>query len=168
MRPVHRRRRSLREPPRCSPSQALSPCPSRPGVASPVRFAWSGLAFEQLCLHHVPQIQVALGVSGVATDVYAARIPQGPDGEPGAQIDLALDRADGIVNLCEMKYSPDPFVVTAQYRSELLAKVAAWQRTFGVRKAIHVTLVTAAGLHPNENTDVVQAEVRLADLFADA
>ena len=44
--------------------------------------------------------------------------------------------------------------------------MAAWQRTFGVRKAIHVTLVTAAGLHPNENTDVVQAEVRLADLFA--
>lgn len=124
------------------------------------------MAFEQLCLHHVPQIQAALGVSGVATDVYAARITQGPDGEPGAQIDLALDRADGIVNLCEMKYSPDPFVVTAQYRSELFAKVAAWQRTFGVRKAIHVTLVTAAGLHPNENTDVVQAEVRLADLFA--
>ena len=56
--------------------------------------------------------------------------------------------------------------VWSQCRSELLAKVAAWQRTFGVRKAVHVTLVTAAGLHSNENTDVVQAEVRLADLFA--
>ncbi len=136
------------------------------GIASPVRFAWSGLAFEQLCLHHVQQIKAALGIPGVATDVYAARIPPGPDGEPGAQIDLVLDRADGIVNLCEMKYSFDPFVVSPRYRSELLAKATAWQRAFGVRKAVHITLVTAAGLHPNENADIVQSEVRLADLFA--
>lgn len=136
------------------------------GIASPVRHAWSGLAFEQLCLHHVPQIKTALGIAGVETDAYAARIPQGPNGEPGAQIDLALDRADGIVNLCEMKYSPDPFIVSPQYRSELIAKVSAWQRTFGVRKTVHVTLVTAAGVNPGENTDIVQSEVRLADLFA--
>jgi hypothetical protein len=65
-----------------------------------------------------------------------------------------------------MKHSFDPFVVSPRYRSELLAKATAWQRAFGVRKAVHITLVTAAGLHPNENTDVIQSEVRLADLFA--
>ena len=67
-----------------------------------------------------------------------------------------------------MKYSSDLFAVSSKYRSELLAKVSAYQRAFGVRKTVHVTLVTAAGLRPNENADVVQSEVRLADLFADA
>ena len=65
-----------------------------------------------------------------------------------------------------MKYSFEPFSISSRYRSELLSKVFAWQRAFGSRKAVHVTLVTAAGLRPNENTDVVQSEVSLADLFA--
>ena len=138
------------------------------GASSHARTTWSGLAFERLCLQHVPQIKRALGIAGVSTAVHAARIPPGPDGEPGAQIDLVLDRADGIANLCEMKYSSDLFAVSSKYRSELLAKVSAYQRAFGVRKTVHVTLVTAAGLRPNENADVVQSEVRLADLFADS
>lgn len=29
------------------------------------RTAWSGYAFEQVCLHHIPQIKKALGISGV-------------------------------------------------------------------------------------------------------
>ena len=138
------------------------------GASSHARATWSGLAFERLCLQHVPQIKRALGIAGVSTAVHAARIPPGPDGEPGAQIDLVLDRADGIANLCEMKYSSDLFAVSSKYRSELLAKVSAYQRAFGARKTVHVTLVTATGLRPNENADVVQSEVRLADLFADA
>ena len=28
------------------------------------RTAWSGYAFEQVCLHHIPQIKKALGISG--------------------------------------------------------------------------------------------------------
>ncbi len=136
------------------------------GAASHARATWSGLAFEQLCLQHVFQIKRALGIAGVLTAVHAARIPPGPDGEPGAQIDLVLDRADGIANLCEMKYSSDLFSVSSRYRSELLSKVSAYQRAFGMRKAVHVTLVTAAGIRPNENTDAIQSEVSLGDLFA--
>ena len=47
-------------------------------------------------------------------------------------------------------------------------KVAAFRRAFGGRKAVHVALVTSAGLRPNANAYVVQAEIRLADLFRDA
>ena len=136
------------------------------GTSSPIHATWSGLAFEMLCLCHVTQIKAALGISGVETSVYAARIPPGAGGEPGAQIDLAIDRADGIVNLCEMKYSNKPFVISEQYRLSVLDKVDAWRRAFGSKKAIHVTFVTAEGLKPNDNSDVVQSEVRLADLFA--
>ena len=136
------------------------------GTSTPIHATWSGLAFEMLCLCHVTQIKAVLGISGVETSVYAARIPPGADGEPGAQIDLAIDRADGIVNLCEMKYSNKPFVISEQYRLSVLDKVDAWRRTFGNKKAIHVTFVTAEGLKPNNNSDIVQSEVRLANLFA--
>ena len=132
---------------------------------SPARLAWSGLAFEQLCLLHVPQIKRALGISGVAVDAYACRLPPGPDGEPGAQIDLVLDRADGIVDLCEMKFTRAPFVVSAECRTNLLEKIDAFRRTFKSRKAIHVVFVSSAGLRPGIHSDVIQTEIRLEDLF---
>ncbi len=97
--------------------------------------------------------------------MYACRIPPGPDGEPGAQIDLVLDRADGIIELCEMKYTREPFSITAEYRGKILDNVAAYRREFKTRKAIHVALVSASGLRPNANSDVIQAEIRLEDLF---
>ena len=135
------------------------------GTESPARSAWSGIAFEQLCLLHVPQIKKALGIAGVATSVFACRIPPGEDGEAGAQIDLVLDRADGIVNLCEMKYSRKPFAVTEKYRETLHDKVDAWKRAFGWKGAVHVTLVTASGLRRNAASDALQSVVNLDDLF---
>ncbi|MDR9825514.1 hypothetical protein RCJ22_07860, partial [Vibrio sp. FNV 38] len=33
--------------------------------------AWSGYAFEQVCLHHTEQIKHALGISGILSSVYA-------------------------------------------------------------------------------------------------
>ena len=136
------------------------------GAQSHARSTWSGLAFEELCLSHVPQIKAALGISGVSTSVYAARIPSGPDGEPGAQIDLAIDRADGIVNLCEMKYSEKPFAVSESYRQSILDKVEAWRRTFGTKKAVHVTFVASAGVKPGGGADVIQTIIGLDALFS--
>jgi hypothetical protein len=75
-----------------------------------------GLAFEQVCLGHVGQIKRALGIAGVSANVFACRIPSGPNREPGAQIDLVIDRADGIVDLCEMKHTREAFAVSAEYR----------------------------------------------------
>ena len=33
--------------------------------------AWAGYAFEQVCLHHIKQIKVKLGISGIISNVYA-------------------------------------------------------------------------------------------------
>ena len=66
---------------------------------------WCGFAFERVCLAHIAQMKKALGISGVVTEEYAWRhIAEGED-DKGAQIDLVIDRSDGVVNLCEMKYS---------------------------------------------------------------
>jgi hypothetical protein len=39
----------------------------------PAHSAWSGVAFEKVCLLHLPQIKQKLGIAGVLTSVYSWR-----------------------------------------------------------------------------------------------
>ena len=76
-------------------------------VADQGRFnAWRGNAFEVVCLYHVGQIKAALGIGGVETKEYPWHSAR-HDG--GAQIDLVIERADRIANLCEMKFTDLPY-----------------------------------------------------------
>ena len=72
-------------------------------LRSPLFKTWSGLAFEMLCLNHVEQMKIALGISGVQCRVCSWRTHKNK--VKGAQIDLLIDRADQTINLCEMKFS---------------------------------------------------------------
>jgi hypothetical protein len=70
---------------------------------------WRGYAFEQVCLSHLDQLQRSLGVSGIITRAASWR---SEESSPGAQIDLLIDRNDGVVTLCEMKYSDSEIALT--------------------------------------------------------
>lgn len=78
--------------------------------------SWAGFSFEGVCLRHADRIRSALGLDSVAVETatwhFAAKA--GEDA-PGAQVDLLLDRADGVINLCEMKYASTAFEVTKAY-----------------------------------------------------
>ena len=124
--------------------------------------AWSGLAFEQACLAHVPQITRALGISGVAHDVSSWRSRD----TPGAQIDLVLARSDHIVNLCEMKYVNGEFAVDKRTDLDLRRKAAVFTRETKTRDAVHLTLVTTYGLAATAYSSVFQSTVTMDDLFA--
>ncbi|MDR1798328.1 MAG: ATP-binding protein [Bifidobacteriaceae bacterium] len=124
--------------------------------------AWSGLAFEQVCLAHSPQIRQALGVSGVAADLSGWR--SRPSTAPGAQVDLVIDRADGVINLCEMKYTAGEFQVDAATERALRTKVETFRQQTGTRKALHLTLVTTYGLAPGSHAGVFQHAVTMHDL----
>ncbi len=89
-------------------------------IDTPQYRAWSGYAFEQVCLSHLPQIKKSLGISGVHTTVSSWR-SQSPGA--GAQIDLVIDRRDQVINLCEMKFSINSFSISKQYATELRNKV---------------------------------------------
>jgi len=84
----------------------------------------------------------------------------------GVQIDLVLERSDNVINLCEMKYSRGPFLITKSYAEELKRKVAVFEQVENPRKAVHLTLVTTEGVVHNENWNQVQSEVTLEKLFA--
>jgi len=120
---------------------------------------WAGLAFERLCLQHVDQIKAALGISGVLTNVHSWR-------NANAQIDLLIDRRDGIVNVCEMKYWAGPYLMTAEDDVSLAKKRNEFREATRTRKAIHLTMVTSFGVKPNAYANNVQSFVTLNDLFA--
>jgi uncharacterized protein len=78
---------------------------------TPAWRAWSGLAFESLCLKHVFAIKHALGIAGVESTESAWEQRPTSTILDGAQIDLVIDRNDRSTNLCEMKFSETQFVV---------------------------------------------------------
>lgn len=128
--------------------------------------AWSGVAFERVCLQHVSQIKFALGISGVSTEVYAWQCASNPDnGIYGSQIDLLIVRRDQIINLCEMKYSESDYVVDAAFDRSQRRRISDFRKKTGTRYAIHSTLVTTYEVEPNAYTGDIQAIITADDLF---
>ena len=132
---------------------------------SPAYRAWSGYAFENLCLRHVWQMKSALGISGVETESTAWRHhPKNPD-ESGAQIDLLIDRKDRVVNLCEMKYSEIPFAIDKAYAEKLRIKREVFRQVTKTRKTLLLTMVTPHGVKSNSHSHVADSQITLDALF---
>ena len=130
-------------------------------LGTPKYNTWCGLAFERACLWHVDQIKKRLGISGILTNEYAWR----SSGDEKTQIDLLIDRSDGIIDLCEMKYSKEQYVISADYSRELQRKRKVFADVTGTKSALHTIMVTTEGVAHNEQWGEVQAEVNLDDLF---
>jgi predicted AAA+ superfamily ATPase len=126
--------------------------------------AWSGYAFEQVCMQHAAQIRHKLGISGVVTYSAAWRSKKS---EQAAQIDLLIDRNDGIINICEMKYSENEFVIDKKQDENIRHKRGTFKDETKTRKAVHITMVTTYGVKRNEYWNNIQSEVRMEDLFAE-
>lgn len=131
---------------------------------SPRKRSWSGYAFEQLCLNHIPQIKDALGISGIQSDV-CSWLCVADKNHKGAQIDLVIDRRDQVVNLCEMKYASGEYEITGKYEREMQERRELFRSETATRKALHLTMVTTYGIKKNSYSDAIQSEVKLDDLF---
>ena len=134
--------------------------------SSPMYSNWCGLAFERLCLSHINQIKQALGITGVVSGVCSWQIKTNDD-RKGAQIDLLIDRGDNVIDICEMKYTKDPFYITSDYEENLQNKRARFIEETGTDKAVHLVLVSAAGVVMNPYVGEFQKVITLDDLFAD-
>ena len=131
-------------------------------IKSPDYYAWRGNAFETVCLEHIPQIKMALGISGIESSEYSWKSKKK---KGGAQIDLLIDRRDDVINLCEMKCTDKPYEVKAEYRENLINKITVFTEEVNPKKSVHVTLVTSNGYKRNEYSDVIQNVVEPDDLF---
>ena len=135
---------------------------------APIFSTWSGLAFERVCLLHSEQIKKALGISGVITNEYSWRTAA-TDEHPGAQIDLLIDRSDKVINLCEIKYSDNPYTIDRKYMENLRNKVALFRQITKTRKGIALTMITSSGLVKNSSSmNNIHSQITADDLFVDA
>jgi hypothetical protein len=125
------------------------------------------LAFERLCFQHKKQIAKALGISGVYAAWYAwSAVPDAEHGYPGMQVDMVIDRADGVVNLCEAKFSSKPYAITPVYLSELRLRQSRYHEEVAPKKAVHITMITASGVVDNPQKQNINSFVELDDLFS--
>ena len=133
-------------------------------IDSSVRRNWCGYSFEQLCLHHIPQIKKCLGINGIQSDVCSWYLPAKEE-HKGGQIDLLIDRRDQVINLCEMKYSLNPFEISGKYMDDMNERKELLRSSTKTRKALHLTMVTTYGIKHNAYSGMIQSEVTLDDLF---
>ncbi|MBX3227457.1 MAG: hypothetical protein KIT84_13970 [Labilithrix sp.] len=128
---------------------------------SPAWRAWSGLAFEAVCLKR------ALGIEAVETVESGWRHRPRSRSESGAQVDLLIDRKDATINVCEMKLSEAEFTIDKRYAAELREKTVTFRRVTGTKKTLLPTMVTSYGVRPGIHRDeLVAATVEMPALFS--
>lgn len=132
-------------------------------VNSPMMNTWQGLAFERVCMSHIVQVRQALGLGRIAVEYYSWR---SKDDAPRAQVDMVIERADHLVNLCEIKFARSEYNITAADDRGMRAKGDAFLRDTGIRCGVLPTWVTPYGLKKNMYSTEVQYQVTLDDLFA--
>lgn len=129
-----------------------------PSIAS-----WRGIAFEEVCLHHIQQIKAALQIAGVASN-ESALVVKGSAKNEGMQLDLLIDRADDVVNVCEMKFNRTALTITKPYADKLVGRIAQLE-TMSPGKTFLLTLVSTAPLLHNKHSDVFVSKITINELF---
>lgn len=135
---------------------------------TPMHSAWCGLAFERVCLLHVNQIKSALSIGGVQSSEASWVSTHNKTDDSsirGAQIDLLIDRNDDVIDICEMKYYAEEFVMDENEASRINNRILRLREETGTDKAIHAVLITTKGLKRNAYSDVIQSVVTMIDLF---
>jgi len=126
---------------------------------SPDFLAWSGLAFENICLKHVEKIRDQLGLKRIGCQYSSwSYTPAKKSTESGAQIDLLIDRDDEVITLCEIKYSSQKYVLDKTTAKNLLKKVEVFKSLTKTTKQVEMVLISTFGLKPGVWVDEVLAK----------
>lgn len=129
---------------------------------SPKVSTYFGLSFERVCMAHIPQIKTALGIDRIGSEHYSWR---SSDPDHRAQVDLIIERADRLINLCEIKYSDTTYTLNKDEDLRLRMRQAIFVDQTKTRYGIMTTFITTFGLTPNEYASSIPQQVTLDDLF---
>ena len=131
---------------------------------TPVVNSWSGLAFERICLMHIEQIKKALGINQIRTEYYSWR---STTTEPKAQIDLAIERADKMINICEIKFCDAPYSISKDEDLKLRIRLANFKTETATRCGLLLTMISPFGIASGKYTNQVKGVITLEELFLD-
>ncbi|GAB5412191.1 MAG: ATP-binding protein [Chlamydiales bacterium] len=128
---------------------------------------WSGYSFETLCFKHIRQIVEAMKLSVVADSAtYWAYFPKKGSHEKGAEIDLIIDRTDQCINLCEMKFYRDEYVLNEEKAKKLNSRREIFRQQAKTKKALFNTLITSFGAKTNAHyLSAVDTQLDMNALF---
>ena len=115
---------------------------------------------------HVREIKRALQIGGVRTSVCSWRHVADATYGKGAQIDLLIDRADNVIDICEMKYASGKYLLSSKDSENIDNKLDAFKAVSETTKSLHLVFVTANGLSENAYARKAQHVLTLDDLFA--
>ena len=133
-------------------------------MGSPLYYNWCGLAFERVCLLHITQIKKALSIFGTISRVCSWYQPITPEGK-GAQIDLLIDRNDNVIDICEMKYTKQPYEMTFEEEQKVQNRRSRLIAETGTDKSVHLIFVSASGVKSNSYSNEFQAVITAESLF---
>jgi len=128
--------------------------------------SWSGYAFEAVCYKHIEKIRSALNIPVTANVGTWRYSPRKGSEEKGAQIDLLFDRDDGIVTICEIKYTDTVFELDKQYTNNLLNKIDVFKKQTKMDKQIFIAMITSNGIKQNMYfKEIISNQATLADFL---
>ena len=98
---------------------------------------------------------------------YGIRTTHGDEelGVPGAQIDLLIDRRDRVINVCEIKFSLNEYVIDKEYDMILRNKLEAFRRMTNCKKSLQTTMITTYGVKRGKYSGIIHSQITLDDLF---
>lgn len=112
------------------PDLFISPTPQ---IESPLHWDTNPVKLKEL-LTALDVDKAISTLSGIESDISAwSYVPKNND-ETGGQIDLVIQRADRVINLCEMKYSSAPFVIKNSYIAILDCGQSLWRTRKQIRR----------------------------------
>lgn len=131
-------------------------------LRSPKINTYFGLSYERVCMAHIPQIKKAIGIDQIGTEYYSWR---SNDPNQRAQVDLIIERADRIINLCEIKYSEGLYTIDKSEDLKLRVRQTAFVDQTQTRYGIMPTFITTYGLTPNGYANSISHQITMDDLF---
>lgn len=129
---------------------------------TPKQNTWYGLAFENVCLLHHQQIVAAMHLDSIHTEFYAWR---SKESDPAVQIDMVIDRADGIVNIVEIKYSKDAYSLKKAEYGKIVHRETVFREESKTRKGVQIVMVTTNGIVKNVYANEILNVLDINDLF---
>ena len=121
-----------------------------------------GLTYERICMAHIQQIKHALRIDAISTLNYSWR---SKTTIPAAQIDIIIERADKIVNICEVKYCQGEYYLDKDEYEKINKRKNAFIQETGLRHTPWLTMITTEGIAQGKYSEMIQSQVRLDDLF---
>ncbi len=79
---------------------------------------------------------------------------------------MLIDRNDAVINLCEIKFYNDQFILTKAYAEKLRQKRSIFKAISKTKKQIFITLISTFGIVENKHTSsLIDNTINLDALF---